>query len=224
MSPPSIQNVSVAQAAAVALRASHAATLGALLSGIPKVKTGDVPAAVTALMDAADQYKASVPIVDKADRRSRPTISGARAAVKNLDKTLEDALDQLGQLPINAVTALTDAQAAPLGKLRADLTQICAITKAAFVKLNSEPDKAADHARNILACDVAAVFRDILTLSPSATRDTAIAAKKSRGGAAYARVLRATLVAAGVTQNVDIGPLIDSGRRLLADPEMPHNL
>lgn len=220
MSAQTAKQVCTAYVAAKALRAEHGSALESLLHDIPKASSQDIPGAVAALLEAADQYKASSPIVDKAGLRSKPAIAKARATVDKLDKTLQNALDQLGKLPINAVTAVTDAQDAPLGKLSADLNQIHAVIKTALAKVNGEPNKAADHARNVLAYHVAVVFRDILKLKPSAARDNAITITNARGGAAYARVLRSTLAAAGV-HHVDIGPLIDAGRALLSDPDLP---
>ena len=57
----------------------------------------------------------------------------------------------------------------------------------------------ADSARNVLAYQVAFVFSNILKVNPSSTKASQLKENKSRGGAAYDRVLRATLKVAGVT-------------------------
>ena len=87
-------------------------------------------------------------------------------------------------------------------------------------ELAARPHKVADAARTILAYRVAVVSTDILKKTPSSAKAKQLKENNPRGGAAYDRVLRATLEAAGVT-DYDSGPLITAGLRLLKDPDLP---
>ena len=79
---------------------------------------------------------------------------------------------------------------------------------------------------------VAIVMQDTLGITPTSTRDTAENVDYTKGGAAFARLLRAVLALAGFdvksiprTQRgsgmKDLGPIIDAGLRLLRDPHLP---
>ena len=106
--------------------------------------------------------------------------------------------------------------------MRSDIEQVRQAVEKTLIDLSTRPHKVADAARNVLAYRIAVVFRDILNVKPTSTSDKQLTANMStaRGGAAYARVLRATLKAAGVTM-YDPGPLIAAGLRLLKDPNLP---
>jgi hypothetical protein len=209
-------------AARLAKRAADAKTLNTLLASLPKVNPAAVLTAVDALVNAADGYMTSQPIVDPKGRRSKPNLAEARASVAALHKHLAKALEQLSDLPLDARAAIGQATNAPLGKMRSDVEQVRQGVKKALVELSARPHKIADAARNVLAYQVAVVFRDILNMKPTSTSDKQLTPNMStaRGGAAYARVLRSTLKAAGVV-NYDPGPLITAGLRLLKDPNLP---
>ena len=199
-----------------------AETMGDLLRSIAKVNPDTIPEAIKALQEAAYDYKKSNPLVDTKDRHSKPGIAEARTSVAALHKCLSATQTQLSNLPLNAFTKLTEAYDAPMGQLKADLEKVCKATEAALESLKAEPDKTPDADRNVLAYHVAVVFRDILNVKPASTSDKQLTQNMStaRSGAAYARVLRATLKAAGVV-NYDPGPLIEAGLRLLKDPSPP---
>ncbi len=197
--------------------------LQSLLAAIPGVNPALIAPAIDSLMEAAEGYQASKPIVDAQGRRSKPGIAEARSSIAALHKSLAAVQAQLAVLPLNAFTELTNAYDAPMGQLKADVAQVFHATAAALKSLKAQPDKAPDIARHIVACEVAKVFRDILQVKPTATRDDAENVTGARGGAAYAIVLRATYAIAGLTQ-IKLGPLIDVGLALLADPDLPHNL
>ena len=208
-------------------RATFAAELKALLNSLPKITPEVVPTAVAALMDAADQYKASRPLVDPKGRRSKPNLAEAREAVAVLHKHLTKAHDQLSKavdklsaLPVDAIAAIGWATEAPVGKMRFDIENVCTAAQLALDQLNARPHKVADAARNVLAYQVAVVFIEILKLKPSSTSAKQLKEFQPRGGAAYARVLAATLHVAGVTDH-DISPLITSGLRLLKESHLP---
>lgn len=208
------------EVAVLAQRVLETKTLTILVAGIPKVKPEVVSDAVEALLEAADLYKADRPILDIKGRRSKPGIAEARASVAALQKSLCAVQQHLSGLPLTAFTELTDAYDAPMGRLKADVAQVCKATETALKSLRAKPDKAPDHARNVLAYQVAVVFRDILDKKPSSASDKSLNVTNKRGGAAYARVLRATLKISGVS-DYDPGPLITTGLKLLKDPELP---
>lgn len=208
------------ETAKIAKRAADAKALNTLLTSLPKVDPAVAQLAVDDLMDAADQYKTSQPLVDTQGRRSKPNIAEARASMAALHKQLAKVQEQLSNLPLDARTAIGQVTGAPLGKMKFDIAQVYQAVEKALDELVARPNKATDAARSILAYRVAVVFRDILKRKPSSTQAKQLKENKSRGGAAYDRVLRATLKAAGVI-NYDSGPLITAGLRLLNDPNLP---
>ena len=203
-------------------RAAEATALRNLLAGLLKVAPSAIEPAVESLMEAADQYTASRPVVDPKGRHSKPNLAEARASIAALHKHLAKALEQLADLPLDARAAIGQATNAPLGKMRSDIEQVRQAAENALTELTARPNKVADAARNVLAYQVAVIFRDILNVMPTSTSDKQLTQNMTtaRGGAAYARVLRATLKAAGVTM-YDAGPLITAGLRLLKDPNLP---
>lgn len=224
-------------------RAMNAQSLQNLISSIPKINQAVIPTTVDALMDAADQYLASHPLVDRTGRRGQPRISEARASLTVLHNHLVAVQEQLSKLPLDAIAAIGQATDVPrdelrclsksdvdlgsdenfhsaIGKIGAYIKHARQATERARDQLAKRPHKVANAARNILAYQVALVFRDILKKMPSCTRAKQLKDNKSRGGAAYDRVLRATLSVAGVT-DYDSGPLIAAGLRLLKDPNLP---
>ena len=198
-------------------RSAEADTLKVLLTSIPKVDADDVPGAVVALMHAADQYRANLHTVEADGRRSKPGIAEARDGMSALLASLTAADHHISHLPLNAFSALATAYKGPLGGPKAVLHQLRTAAAIASKSLRHHPDKAGDHARVVLAYQVAAVFQDILKIRPTATSDKSSNVTGKRGGAAYARVLRATLGLAGVIE-YDPKPLISAGLETLLDP------
>ena len=192
------------------------------LASVPEVDPNVVQTAADELMNAAADYMASQPIVDPQGRRSKPNLAEARASVAALHKHLAKAQEQLSTLPLDARTAIGQATNAPLGKMRSDIEQVQQSVEKALAELSARPNKVPDAARYVLAYEVAVVFRDILNVMPTSTSDKQLTQNMStaRGGGAYARVLRATLKAAGVV-NYDPGPLITAGLASLNDPDLP---
>lgn len=204
----------------LAKRIASADTLKTVLTNIPKVDPEVVQTAADELMNAADDYMASQPLVDPKGRRSKSNLAEARASVAALHKHLAKAQEQLSDLSLDARAAIGQATNAPIGKMLSDIEEVRKAIQIALKALSARPHKVADAARNILAYQVAVVFTDILKKTPSSARAEQLKEKNPRGGAAYDRVLRATLKAAGVT-NYDSGPLITAGLRLLRDPDLP---
>lgn len=201
-------------------RASEAKSLANLLATLPKVDPSAIEPAVSALMDAADEYRASQPVVDPKGRRSKLNLAEARASLLSLHQAICTADTVLSDLPLNAITALISANDSPFAELRPNFSKLLLTIETARYLLLAAPDKVPDHHRAVLAYEVAVVFIDILKKAPSSARANQLKENNPRGGAAYDRVLRATLKAAGIT-NYDSGPLIVAGLRLLRDPVLP---
>lgn len=201
-------------------RAKEATALKNLLASIPKVATSAIAPAVEALMDAADQYKASRFLVDPKGRRTTPALVEGRDSIAKLVKTLGAVQVALLNLPLDDQRELSNAYDAPLGKYTVALEQLCNAAITAQFSLSQVPNKQPNHARNVLAYQVAVVFRDVLKKAPSSAKAKQLKENNPRGGAAYDRVLRLTLQAAGVA-DYDAGPLIAAGLRLLRDPVLP---
>ena len=198
------------------------AQLKGLLAGLPKQTTVSVNQGLRELLESAHTYRSSFPITDSKGRRSRPNLAESRQAMTKLAKHLLGAQAILEQMPLSGKQALATAAEAPLGPLGATVSEYALAAKAALVTLKSQPNKAPDNDRAALALQVAVVFRDILKHKPASTRNS-INVTGKRHGAAYASVLQTTLQLAG-WHNVDLGPLIDRGLRLLRDPGLPHNM
>lgn len=159
------------ETAKIAKRAADAKALNTLIASLPKVDPAVVQSAVEALMDAADQYKASQPLIDPKGRRSKPNIAESRTSMAALHKQLAKAQEQLSNFPLDAMTAIVKVTDAPLGKMRFDIAQMCQTVEKALNELAARPNKVADAARSVLAYQVAVVFRDILKKKPSSTQD-----------------------------------------------------
>jgi hypothetical protein len=210
-----------AEALRVKKRGANTRALMTIILDLPGVEPVIASKAVTALKDAADQYLASRPISDHTGHRSNSSLAQSRTTLAEINKHLSKVTEQFEYLPPSALVALSDVAAEPIGKLRSHISRVQAVTQAAQTLLDARPDKTPDLSRNILAYQVAVVFRDILKKTPSSTKASQLKANKSRGGAAYDRVMRATLNIAGVT-NYDAGPLIKAGLRLLTDTSLPN--
>ena len=79
------------EAARLAQREIAEGALKFMLRGIPRLDPTAVITAVDALMDATDQYKASLRLVYPKGRRTKPKIAQARASVTALHKLLTKA-------------------------------------------------------------------------------------------------------------------------------------
>jgi hypothetical protein len=123
------------EAARLVKRAVETQALRNLVTNIPAVDPAVVPQAVDALMDAADQYKASQPLVDHKGRHSKTSISAARTSVAAFSKHLCKAKDQLSNLPLDAIAAIGQATDASVGKMKSDVEQVLHVAQRALVAL-----------------------------------------------------------------------------------------
>lgn len=207
------------EAARVLTRKGHKAKLRNLLASIPKIEPSVIPTAVNELINIAEEYKASKPLVDKDGRRHKESLSDARKGLLSVRKHLLKAKDQLSGLTPKAKTSITAVTDGPLGKTTRNLTQIEQSVGMALSNLAAEAaKKPPDLARIQLAYEVAAVFTGILGRKPTCTRAGQLKEANPRGGAAYDRVLRAVLIAAGTT-GYDSGKLMKTALKLLTERE-----
>lgn len=204
----------------IAERTAHELTLRNLIASLPKVNPADIPQAVRELLEAAEVYKASKPLKDSNGRSNKLGIAEARSRLFELHDTMCEAESQISSLPVNALAALTEAHDSTLFGIKADLAKIIYSIETALYCLLSEPDKPKDHARHYLAREVALIMRDVLKMKVASSTSKQLKAINARGGAAYARILGATLNVAGVV-GFDAGQLVATGIRLLNDPELP---
>lgn len=210
------------EAARLEKREAECRALRQVVAAIRKVDPAVVDDAVDAILRVADDYRASTYLVDSGGQRSVPSLKTERQSIGKLLKNIEAVRHDIANLPLSAFSALAFGYKAPVGRLKIEIDRIWAAALAAQLSLNERPNKQPDYARIFLAFQVAVVFRDILKQKPSSASDKSIYVNMKRGGAAYARVLRATLEICGVAK-YDPGPLIASSLSLLKAPYLPSN-
>ncbi|MFC3549564.1 hypothetical protein ACFOLC_00880 [Lysobacter cavernae] len=143
----------------------------------------------------------------------RGGIAMKREALAELSESLRRSVEVLTHLPPDALSALC-AKCGPIGRL-------ARWANAAFdeyEKAKMQPDHEDDHSRAYLAYEVARVLRDTLRMRPTMGSDRRYA-QSPRGGAAYARLLRGALEAAGANAPEDLIPIMKQGKGLLEDLE-----
>ena len=205
-----------------AFHEDHIRSLQQLLSSYKPDDPLAVQIAMAALLTAVIEYRNSFPIVDSTGQRVRPKLASARRSTATLLKRLKKAQEEFATLPVDAVAAVARAAGEPIGALLQMVDRVVRAVESASQDLQKQPNKSGDVHLDVLALEVALIFRNIMHLKPAATRPTADINGK-RGGAAYAHVLVATLALVG-REDADLGPVIDSGLALLNDSTLPHNL
>jgi hypothetical protein len=166
------------------------------------------------LQTAIDAFRMAYPHV-VGDYRVRGSISEQREALARLSKSVNESIVALRALPLQAHAALS-RQLGPRGKLISELETLAGAASAEYrkaLKLKDHPD---DHESTYLAFAVARVLRDTLSgrIALSSDHNTPHA---PRNGAAYARLFRATLMAAGANAPDDLHPLLKAGKELLTE-------
>lgn len=172
--------------------------------------------ALARILTAIDGYHASKPYRDESGVRRRGSISEARKSLVDLEQALAEAASAARGLKLEGIRQFCKAYGAPLGSLMQALERAREAASTARKKAEDLPDKSPDHHRSVLAMNVARVFERVLQRSPKSTRDVEGKTTYTRGGAAYARVLRATFAIAGLKRK-EIGPDIDAGLRLFRE-------
>ena len=219
----------IEEANKLAKRNADAKILAALLASIHKVEPAVIPSAVGALMEAAEEYLKSKIIIDKDNRRSNPRLAEARASINDLHKNLTNVIDLIQNLPFDAKKSIGQLTSAPVGKMSNEIKEIIHKVNDVKIFLDSQPNKKNDGARVILGYKVAIVFQDILGIKPTTISDKHSLLKTPKSNAAkikiaaYAQVLRQTLIIAGVC-NFDMTNLIIQAFALLKEKSfLPNN-
>lgn len=154
-------------------------------------------------------------------RTFKPNLAETRKELRDLHKAAQGLVVRLKRLSPQALSLFIGAYGAPKGRTVKDLERTTGAAAQALASLSTAPARAPDISAYALAEHVAHIIHQDLGIVPTATRDEPGRRKYPRKGAAFARVLRSSLAAAG-KPNVDIGPLIDSGLAAFKDPGSPY--
>ena len=171
------------------------------------------------LDDAAESYLHSQPLVDSTQRRKRSSIAQSRADIDSVAKASTDLQAGLSSMTVEALQALTTQMDHPIGGLQAELAKLLAAIGPTQRFLRAQPNKPPDHDLNIWAFAVGRILRDDLQTLPTTTRPNPLITG-ARGGAAYGRLLKASLPLIG-GRSIAVGRLIDAGIKLLNDKALP---
>jgi hypothetical protein len=153
-------------------------------------------------------------------------VSDTRKALVELDDAVKATRAVLRSLPLTARTLFLRASReinTPLARtLPPILDGAVVAVRHACGAARGLPDKSPDHTVAILAYDVARIMKDGLRIKPTMTRDDVLATG-ARGGAAYARLLRAVLAQAGYpAEHVEsLSAIMRKGIQLLRSPSLP---
>ncbi len=171
------------------------------------------------IMAAVADYEAMCPPVRHADGVTPGEALSVAAIRRDLEK-LERAVSSVQKLihGLSPGSRHLLARTTGLGFLELDRAMRPAVklVRRAVRKAQELPDKHSDTRRDHLAADIARVMRNTLGIEPTKTRDDPEVAR-SRGGGAYARILRATLAVVGIKQ-FSVGTVMKAGLYLLDDP------
>src|SRR5215469_911286 len=149
--------------------------------------------------------------VDKGEYRTRGKVSEDREALATFAEALRACDEASKKLPLNAMSAVCH-ECGPIGGLRRVLNAWSSAASKAAQAARKKPDKSKDYGPGWLASQVARVLRDILQVRITMTTDRV--ANGKRGGAAYARLLRATLTAAGANAPENLLPIMKAGKEV----------
>lgn len=145
--------------------------------------------------------------------RIDPTkMSGRSVAALRLELTaLSDALHRLkesSRLSGEAQAMLIRAGVHP-NMIWRFIDNVGTAPESALRSARALKNRQGDGHKTVLAIETARTLRDVLGIQPKKTRD--FSTSNPRGGAAYARLLRATFRAAGINPPEDIGVYVDAG-------------
>lgn len=164
------------------------------------------------LLSAIANYKHKFPVLDD-KRRKRSSISEDRASLNKLQGALHKCHGALSALSLGALRAFCNSNG-PRGKLLREINGAIRSADAALAECRNKSDRQADTAASYLAYNVALILKRTLGIRITTTRDDA-STPGTRGGAAYARILRAVFGVAGIEAPVDLMPLMKAGKSLL---------
>lgn len=191
----------------------HAARLEELIRDLmPAAPDDQLAQALNQVQDAINAYRESFPVLD-GSRRRRSSLKEAR---KDLKAISNGTKGPASPRTILAHQALLRSQRAIAGPDFNPTTSAESADKALHA-LEGRGDHEADEYRGVFASEVALALRDAIGIPISMTRDDATGKPSVGPGAAYARLLRASLLAAGGRPPIDLLPLMRAGLAVLND-------
>lgn len=144
-------------------------------------------------------------------------IGQTRKELKELETSLNKTKEYLGALSPQALSMFCEEIEAPRGLATQRIDSLMSAAQRALDKATKLPNKVPDVARNVLCGQVARIL-DSLGEKLALTRDTDENVTGGRGGAVYARLLKATLAHAGDQPPADPLPLMRIGLKYLDNP------
>ena len=184
----------------VAKRAVEKKELENLLLSIPKVDLAKIEPAVNELLYIADEYKKQLYIIDNKNERSRPKLSDERKGLNKIIRNIKSLQNNITNLPINAKLLLGNKYKNTTGALTNELSNFCIAAENAIKSMEKIPNREKNPHRVALAYQVSRVLNETLKIKVTKTLESQLKENMIRGGAAYDRILRATLKVAGVTK------------------------
>jgi hypothetical protein len=171
-----------------------------LLSSIPKVDPLNIEPAVNELIYIADEYKKHLYIINNNNRKTKPKLSDERKGLNRIIKNLKSLQQGIQNLPTDATQILHRQYKNTTGSLTAELTKFSIAAENTLEIISKKPNREINHHRVVLAYQVSRVLIETLKIKASTTLESQLKKNSIKGGAAYDRILRATLKVAGVTQ------------------------
>lgn len=175
---------------------------------MPRGSEDDIQAVLNELYKTIDYYRLTFPILEDG-RRKRSSLKEGRAELQ----AIADGPDH-EMMPRNLLAKKTLLQQRPIGHRKQELAKSF-LAKKALATLAARADHEPDEYRELFAYEVALVAQNQMGLKVAMTRDDPTCDQPTAIGAAYARLLRATLKAAGAEPPDDLLPLMRVGSKLL---------
>lgn len=147
-----------------------------------------------------------------------PEVARAREELRSIEASVKSTHSLLQGLSPTARRLLAKSTGLLPHEFDRVLVPHLKAVRRASSKAECLPNKPADHARVLLARDIARIIRDTLEETPSSTRLDPDG-WHPEGGALYARMLVATFKVVGIGKK-SAEKLIDTGLRLLNRPEL----
>lgn len=159
------------------------------------------------IMRAIEEYRESFPILD-GDLRTRGSLKAARTALRALAARQDEGVLDRSYIAKKEVYWQRERASQPRD-FALDAPEV-----EAAKALDSRADHETDEFREVLARDLAEILSCVLALPIAMTRDDPDVQQPTDTGAAYARLLRASLLASGASPPTDLLPLMRAGKRL----------
>lgn len=149
-----------------------------------------------------------------ANTLSRNSISETRSVLERLNRALHESLAALDALQgnIEAMRLYCSQTKSPAGNSKRAVEPLAKAAREAFLFAKKAPDKTKDFAKVGLAASVARVMSSTLNVNVALTSDRG--ARSHRGGATYARLIRAALAAAGDAPPDDLLDIMRQGKKM----------